>query len=478
MAESNFGTPLHNPFSMPIPAGPHAQSPPTSPPPDFQPSFADYANATWNGDYHHFPSSQFDTQIPVSSQGPSGRFHQLYQYHQISTPVSSRNATYHHGSGDMFSHGPVAPPAQGPQPGQFHSAYMSGMSSSPHPDFGELRNNTDQLPMIEPTTPGNHAYNLPSYSQLTQPHMLGFQPFHGRRPISAMPIPLTPPSGRFASDTLQPIHQGRGSLRGMHHGASTSPRVVPLPSRRTSYDRQHQSIPQATGGPDRRPQSVLSTHSRRSDRSVSPRTSHRRSFDRYATDLPPSSSSSDAEEVALRQRAHRVRQQRNRAMLGGPEFRRVYAPIDSNTPSHAQIQALKDKLRHFLPSELPEGSSTACDICQKDFSTKHVLPTEEDEVAIQLPCKHVFGEFCFEKWVDTCKEHKNKITCPMCRELLVKPVERLSGMPHMMALFSRNLEQGSLRQLSQLSQQDREILERVMGPLGSFGVPESDVAHI
>lgn len=83
-------------------------------------------------------------------------------------------------------------------------------------------------------------------------------------------------------------------------------------------------------------------------------------------------------------------------------------------------------------------------------------------MAIQLPCKHVFGEFCFQKWVDTCKEHKNKITCPMCRELLVKPAERLSGVPHMMALLSRNLEQGSL---SQLSQQDREILERVMGPL-------------
>jgi hypothetical protein len=464
MAESNFGTPLHNPFSMPTPAGPHVQNSPTSPPPAFQPSFADYANATWGTEYHHFPPSQFGAQMPDSSHGPSGRIHHLYQYRQFPTPTTPPNTGYYHAPGDMFPHGPAALPAHGPQSGHFHSAYMSSMSNGPHPDFGEMRNSTDQLPMIEPASPGSHAYNLPSYSQLIQPHMQGFHPFQGRRPISAMQIPPTPPSGRFGGDALQPINQARGSLRGMHPGASASPRVVPSPSRRTSYDRQHQNILQAPGGPDRRPQPFLNTHNRRSERSVSPRTSHRRSFDRYATDLPPSSGSSDAEEI-VRQRAHRVRQQRNRALLGGPGFRRAYAPVDSNTPSPSQIQALKDKLRHFLPSELPEGSSTSCDICQKDFSTKHVLPTEEDEVAIQLPCKHVFGEFCFQKWVDTCKEHKNKITCPMCRELLVKPAERLSGVPHMMALLSRNLEQGSLSQLTQLSQQDREILEQVMGPL-------------
>ena len=503
MAESNYSPPLHNPFAMPNPIGPHAQGSRTLAP-SFQPNFADYNNSNSWSDFHQPPPSQFGHQIPEPSPGHSGPFHYLHQsrmspYHHFSDPVSPR-AGYYPTPSDMFPHGPPAVPLQSLPPTQFHSLPMS---SDPRPAFGDSTNGNELLPMIEPTMPSSHTYHLPPYSHFTQPQMHTFNPYPGRRPNPTLPSPTTPILGRFGSDAMQSGVQGRGPMRGANPGPPNVPRVISPPSRRTSYERQHQSGAQAPGGPDRRPQPFLGN--RRSDRSVSPRTSNRRSFERYATDLPQSSGSSDAEEAALRARIHRARQQRQR-LSGGSDFRRAYTSIDSNIPTAAQLQALKDKLRHFLPNELPEGTSTSCDICQKDFSTKYVSPTEDDEIAIQLPCKHVFGEFCFQKWIDTCtyqicrlnftqiasctipnlliarttliihaqfpgQQHKNKITCPMCRKLLIEPVQRspaelYARMPDVMTLFSRTIDR---RSISQLSQADRNLLEQVLGPLeGDF----------
>ncbi|KAF2792415.1 hypothetical protein K505DRAFT_362942 [Melanomma pulvis-pyrius CBS 109.77] len=454
---------------MPTPTRPRPQGSQTPASPVLQPGFSDYS--TWYSDYHHFPPAQFSTQMPDQPQGHSGPVHyfpqtRTSQYHQFSGSVSPRGAGYYSPPTDMFPRGPAPIPNQGPAPGPFHGIHMS----APHSDFGGNRNNTGHLPMIEPTMPnGIHVNDLPPYPQPSTPYSPPqMHSYNLRRPSPAPPNLFTQPSNRVGGDAMQSATQGRGMMRGIPHMSSEPLRVVSPPSRRTSYERQHLH-PQAPGGPDRRPQPFLATHTRRSDRSVSPRTSHRRSFDRYATDLPHSSGSSDAEEVAARARVHRVRQQRHRAMLPGPEVRRTYVSVDSNSPTPAQMQALKDKLRHFLPSELPEGSSALCDICQKDYSAKHVLPTEEDEVAIQLPCKHVFGEYCIHKWFDTCKQHKNKITCPMCRKLLIEPVERsLLHATEVMAFFSRSLNQ---RSLSQLSPADRQALARVMGPL------EGDFSH-
>ena len=113
--------------------------------------------------------------------------------------------------------------------------------------------------------------------------------------------------------------------------------------------------------------------------------------------------------------------------------------MDGGCPSAHQMKALNDKLRHLLPNQLPEGSSADCDICQKAYSAKNCDPTEDNEMAIQLPCKHIFGEHCINTWFETCKKHKNKITCPMCRKLLVDPpVRRFSrDMDSMLVLLSR-----------------------------------------
>lgn len=65
-----------------------------------------------------------------------------------------------------------------------------------------------------------------------------------------------------------------------------------------------------------------------------------------------------------------------------------------------------------------------CNICQKDYSATHVAPSEDEEIAMQLPCKHIFGEHCINTWFETCKKDKLKMTCPMCRKVLIEPLSR------------------------------------------------------
>ncbi|KAF3047973.1 hypothetical protein E8E12_003315 [Didymella heteroderae] len=157
--------------------------------------------------------------------------------------------------------------------------------------------------------------------------------------------------------------------------------------------------------------------SRRSDRSSSPRTASRRSFDLYSGDTTTSSTSSDAEEAAARSPpASRMRHAQRESRL------RFYSSIqDPNVIFNRQIKKFKGGLDRYTLQELPDVTSPTCDICAKDYSATSVQPSEDEEIAIMLPCGHVFGEFCIDQWFETCKTHKNKITCPMCRKQLVEP---------------------------------------------------------
>jgi hypothetical protein len=140
--------------------------------------------------------------------------------------------------------------------------------------------------------------------------------------------------------------------------------------------------------------------SHRSDRNVSGRTSNnRRDFARYSVDLSHSSTSSDAEEAAARAPPLSRMRHRPRAPDARPPRFAGRPYFDPNNATPGQIQGLKDSLQRRLPSELPEEASDACDICQKDYSTKHVAPTEEQENATVLSCGHSFGEFCIFQWV-------------------------------------------------------------------------------
>jgi hypothetical protein len=173
------------------------------------------------------------------------------------------------------------------------------------------------------------------------------------------------------------------------------------PVRRASHDRQVQPEVQASGGSAGGP-------TRRPERSTSPRTSNRRSFERYSIDMAQSGNDTNAN-GGSEGPMHRAR--RPRTMGLSPGYRaRMTAWQDPNIATPAQVQALRDKLRHLLPGELPEDASTMCDICQKDYSSVHVDPSEEAEVAIMLPCKHVFGEHCTNTWVWSIVPSRSRAT--------------------------------------------------------------------
>ena len=167
-------------------------------------------------------------------------------------------------------------------------------------------------------------------------------------------------------------------------------------NRRASQQESHRPNNRSNDHAERRAFRNLDILSRHEEGSLSPPSSMRRSFDRFSLDLPPSSTSSDAEEAAARvppsSRARNVTMGHYRS-YAHPQL------YDPNNAISRQMQEFKNKLPRRLPNELPRQTSNTCDICAKDYSVVHVQPCEEDEVAIELPCGHCFGEFCIFQWV-------------------------------------------------------------------------------
>lgn len=223
-------------------------------------------------------------------------------------------------------------------------------------------------------------------------------PAYSMPPHPPAPINDTPNSSLSEQQSSEATSGG-----GIEHFSQTRP-VGPIPSDTDPFqhaDRSRQrrairhSLSRRIEEAEQRALRNPSAQARRSDRSSSPRTSARRSYNRYSADLSQSSISSDIEEAAARSPpGNRIRHQRTDSR---PRF--IRQTYDPRIITSGQLQQLKAGLPKLLKGDLPKETTPACDICAKDYSAISVQPSEEEEVAIKLPCGHCFGEYCIAQWV-------------------------------------------------------------------------------
>jgi hypothetical protein len=274
----------------------------------------------------------------------------------------------------------------------------------------------------QPTQPA-HLPRRPAFA----PHRpVGMRPdmagLHGIANMSPQPVRpmvqgvpgLAPPHPGGYEPASTPIHPA-SPYRPQHHARSLQPPARysggsdHVPASFGSGADQSRHLPPAYGRPlqqqgerfydraDRRASRISHTQGRRPDGNVSPPTSTRRNYDRFSRDLSQSLTSSDAEEAASRiPPSFRARHLPREPGLRFSSHQQHYDP---NVTTPRQILDLKAKLPRLVLSELPEGAASTCDICDKEFSSGHVPPSEDAEVAIGLPCGHRFGEWCMFQWV-------------------------------------------------------------------------------
>ncbi|KAF2848754.1 hypothetical protein T440DRAFT_145952 [Plenodomus tracheiphilus IPT5] len=375
--ESESPVPLNPSHVLPSPqrhAAPLQQHAQYSYSPQMNP-YPEFSNVPFNGHNGVYPPFPPGGGHPMHHQTPP-RTH-FYGHPQQRSPPAYRNE-YHPLRTDTF--------------GEYHSLYGLPVQG----DHGRSS--------LSVSGPFGYSFALPSAIETNQsaqrPH----------NPMMRLNSPYYTPQESVRSSTA-------GNFIPSHLAQSTNRRVP-----------QYGNVPneRAENRAVRSSAMFIDSQGRRSDRSNSPRTSNRRSFDLYSHDLRQSSTSSDADEAAARvPPSSRIRQRMRDPRIFG--HRQIHDP---NVASPEQIQELKARLPRRLPSELSDTTSKACDVCSKDYSLIDVTPCEEAEIALELPCGHCFGEWCMNTWFDTCRSFKNKVTCPMCRKQLIEP-PRLP--PHLQA---------------------------------------------
>ncbi|KAF2635033.1 hypothetical protein P280DRAFT_523504 [Massarina eburnea CBS 473.64] len=391
MADSDFSNTFRGSYPL-APSPPSLQAQDPDPLPPAHPGY------NWSSAYDPPSYPSYMGQYGLHSPDPNelaSYYSNPYAHHMHSGP----RAPVFHGPPVGMSQQQRLPPMSALLP-----QYFSHMRDNLNPDFVDLRAmsrpfpaNTMQNPMPNLNSPQAPQWHSPSHD------------FQHLLDLSIPPAAPQAPS-QASDDAMSPmITDGGSSTRGAS-GQLTSP------SRGNSYQRPHNM-----GIPERRTSNMLVPPARRPERSISPRTSHRRSFDRYSTDLSQSDSTPESDNPAHTP-THRSRRPRtmvpNRVGTSGFHAR-MMDHYDPNIPSSSQMQRLKDTLKKHVRNELAEDAT--CEICQKDYSETLVEPSDTEEVAVQLPCKHIFGEHCIHTWFETCKTQKNKVTCPMCRTLLIEP---------------------------------------------------------
>jgi hypothetical protein len=57
--------------------------------------------------------------------------------------------------------------------------------------------------------------------------------------------------------------------------------------------------------------------------------------------------------------------------------------------------------------QLDSLTEDRCGICLFQHTMRDTVSTD---------CKHHFGKYCFQNWVDTCKQNQRKVQCPCCNK--------------------------------------------------------------
>ena len=409
----------------------------------------DQYQASYRQSYRPFcpPPAQYGSSQPPHVQN--------YRHSPYEAPDGHQMPNYHQPS--MFAlgpHQPRPPPAMSP-PGSGDitaflnsswpnaNVYHGGMVNFGYQHLGYQPSATGPSPFTMPSEPAGMSQNMPSGS---------FDGGQYGRPASGgewmqTHRSLFSPCPPQANQHPQPYqHHHHHHQQQQQHQQQLEQHQLQLQQQQRQQQQQQQIY---RNGESRRPNNEErrstgshTTPAHRSETDWSPRAAVRRSYERYARDNPQSTTSSEVEEAAARSPpSNRVRHRRRDSRLQPRFLSHQFRDPDEITPG--QIMDFKMKLPRLLVNELPEDTSSACDICMKDYSATDVEPSEEEEVAVKLPCGHVFGEFCLGFWVCemmpccklnlTCiqlqssKKHRNKITCPMCRTQLIKPYKSTYG---------------------------------------------------
>ena len=86
-----------------------------------------------------------------------------------------------------------------------------------------------------------------------------------------------------------------------------------------------------------------------------------------------------------------------------------FAPRTQRTLWAIRIQGFLNSLPILPLTDLPEGDKN-CHVCIEPFQE-----APDAEKAVRLPCRHILGKSCLEKWL---KSSVLSNTCPMCRAVL------------------------------------------------------------
>ena len=105
---------------------------------------------------------------------------------------------------------------------------------------------------------------------------------------------------------------------------------------------------------------------------------------------------------------------RRAGMMGSRESVRLQSMSRNAAARSSDSASLTSAGKRFM-EQLPVADGddfpdeTSCGICMESYGS-----TDEPESRARLPCGHLMGRRCIERWLETCN------TCPMCRQVIVE----------------------------------------------------------